>query len=220
MTSVLAAQNVYLEYSNVRGALAVLKGVDFNLSAGEKVCFVGPSGCGKSSLLMVLAGLLQPTSGQVHHQGRPWSANADQAAGQRRAHIGLILQEPILIPYLTLRENVLTAALAEDATANLHTKAEKLGIVDLLDERPAYLSVGERQRGCILRALINDPEVVLADEPTANLDLDNGQAVIALLKENLGTAAMVLVTHDTRIIDSSFAVSTLENGVLRAGQIS
>jgi len=215
MNSVLAAKDVFLEYSSGRGTVAVVEGLDFTLAPGERVCVVGPSGSGKSSLLMVLAGLLQPTGGQVHYRGRPWPANRDEAAGLRRAHIGLILQEPILIPYLTLRENVMTAALGDDVAEAMQAKAERLGIVDLLDERPARLSLGERQRGSILRALINEPEIVLADEPTANLDLGRGLAVVKLLQENLGGAAMVLVTHDTRIIDESFGTYQLENGVLR-----
>jgi len=214
MEPVLEAKDVYLEYASGRGVVEVLKGINFTLERGEKVCVVGPSGSGKSSLLMVLAGLLQPTSGLIHHRGRPWPANLDQAAGLRRSGIGLILQEPILIPYLTVRENVMTAALAGDAAEGMQAKAERLGIAHLLDERPSRLSLGERQRGSILRALINEPEVVLADEPTANLDLDNGMEVVELLKENLGESSMVLVTHDTRIIDESFITFHLENGIL------
>ena len=217
MEPVLEAKGVFLEYASGRGVVEVLKGIDFTLERGERACVVGPSGSGKSSLLMVLAGLLQPTGGQVHHRGRPWPANLDQAAGLRRTSIGLILQEPILIPYLTLRENVMTAALADDVVEGMMAKAERLGIADLLDERPMRLSLGERQRGSILRALVNDPEVVLADEPTANLDLDNGLEVVKLLKDNLGEASMVLVTHDTRIIDGSFWTYNLDNGILGGG---
>ncbi len=217
MKAVLEAKGVFLEYVSGRGVVEVLKGIDFTLERGEKACVVGPSGSGKSSLLMVLAGLLQPTGGQVHHRGRPWPANLDRAAGLRRSNIGLILQEPILIPYLTLRENVMTAALADDVAEGMMAKAERLGIADLLDERPMRLSLGERQRGSILRALINDPEVVLADEPTANLDFRNGLEVVELLKENLGVASLVLVTHDTRIIDQSFRTYNLENGILGGG---
>jgi putative ABC transport system ATP-binding protein len=217
MNPVLEAKNVCLEYSSGRGVVQVLKGIDFKLERGEKVCVVGPSGSGKSSLLMVLAGLLRPTGGQVHHRGHPWPSNSDQAAGLRRSSIGLVLQEPILIPYLTLRENVMTAALSGDVAERIQAGAERLGVADLLDERPSHLSLGERQRGSILRALINDPGVILADEPTANLDLGNGREVVKLLKENLGEASMVMVTHDSRVIDESFRTFQLENGILEEG---
>jgi putative ABC transport system ATP-binding protein len=218
MHPVLDAKDLHLEFNCGRGAVQVLKGIDFTLVRGERACVIGPSGSGKSSFLMVLGGLLRPTSGVVHHEGRPLPKNPDEAASLRRARLGFILQEPLLIPYLTVRENVLAAALDDHFGGTINAKAERLGITGLLDERPAYLSVGERQRGCILRAIINDPEIILADEPTANLDLGGGLEVVKLLKENLGGASLVLVTHDTRIIDESFAVYKIENGILEKGR--
>jgi ABC-type lipoprotein export system ATPase subunit len=214
MESVLAARGVCLDYTGGRGLVPVLKGVDFELERGGKACILGPSGSGKSSLLMVLAGLLRPTSGEVLYCGQPWPASVDAAARLRRARLGLILQEPFLVPYLTVRENALAAALTDEAIAGLHARAERLGIADLLDERPAHLSVGERQRGSILRALMNDPELVIADEPTANLDLPKGREVVRLLADNLGAASLVLVTHDMRIVSDRFAVYDLADGVL------
>ena len=215
-TSVVSLHDVWLTYASGRGAVEVLSGVDFSLAAGERACVVGPSGSGKSTLLMVLAGLHRPNRGRVHLRGKPWPANADDAARIRRSDFGLVFQEPFLLPYLTIRENALTAAFQTKTTAaGLEQKAEGLGIAHLLDERPARLSLGERQRGSILRALINEPKVIIADEPTANLDLARGLEVVRLLMENLRGASLILVTHDTRIIDDSFSVFCLESGVLK-----
>jgi ABC-type lipoprotein export system ATPase subunit len=212
--AVLTARSVWLEYPAARGPVTVLRGVDFDLARGGRACLLGPSGSGKSSLLMVLAGLLRPTRGQVLHDGEPWPADADAAASRRRRRIGLVFQEPFLVPYLTLRENALAAALDRGAGDRLAAKAERLGLTDLLDERPARLSLGERQRGSILRALANDPDLVIADEPTANLDLPRALEVVALLTGALDAASLVMVTHDTRIVDGSFRVLELADGVL------
>ena len=212
--AVLTARSVWLEYPGAHGPVPVLRGVDFTLAAGGRACLLGPSGSGKSSLLMVLAGLLRPTRGEVRHDGEPWPAAADAAARRRRRRVGLVFQEPFLVPYLTLRENALAAALDDAAAAGIEAKAGRLGLGGLLDARPARLSLGERQRGSILRALVNDPDLVIADEPTANLDLPRALEVVGLLTGALGAASLVMVTHDTRIIDGSFAVATLADGVL------
>ena len=190
--------------------IEVLKGVNFSVRPGEKVAIVGRSGAGKSTLLNILGGLLKPTSGTV----------------TRPKNFGFVFQSYHLMPELTVLENVLLPTMARRSAA-LATKAAsekrarellaKVGLADRLDHLPAELSGGERQRVALTRALVTDPELVFADEPTGNLDAMTGADILRILADLScgGKTALVMVTHSPEAAAICDRTLTLENGVLR-----
>jgi putative ABC transport system ATP-binding protein len=175
---------------------------------------VGPSGSGKSSLLFLLAGLRRPTAGHVELLGRRLADAPDANAEARRRHVGFVFQEPFLVPYLSVRENALVAAADPEAPARVEALAARVGVTALLDERPHRLSGGERQRAGLLRALVNAPDLVLADEPTAFLDHPTGHAVMDVLRAQVGRASLVVVTHDPEMLVGADRVLHLRDGAL------
>jgi putative ABC transport system ATP-binding protein len=215
----LEARGVALEYGEGPRRVRALDGVDFALSRGEFVGLVGPSGSGKSSLLFVLAGLRAPSAGEVRLLGAPLPARADESAPLRRAKVGFVFQEPFLIPYLTVRENALVHATDDAAQARVEALAARIGVLPLLDDRPHRLSGGERQRAGLLRALANDPDLLLADEPTAFLDHPAGHAVMDLLRERVGRSALLVVTHDPEMLEGAGRVLHLRDGRLEAPSV-
>jgi ABC-type lipoprotein export system ATPase subunit len=182
----------------------VLDGAALEVAAGELVAVVGPSGSGKSTLLHVLAGLDRLDDGAIEVAGAPVHRLGERALTRlRRDRIGLVFQSFHLVPELTGAENVVLPARANGGGAAGATRAraliEQLGLVDAATRRPAELSGGEQQRLAIARALVNEPALVLADEPTGNLDDAAGAAVLELLRSvAVGGRAVVLVTHDPR----------------------
>jgi len=214
----LVAEQVSLTYCDGMRTTEAVRGVDLEVQAGEFVGLVGPSGSGKSSLLMLLAGLRAPTSGEVRVDGDRLPPDPEQSAPFRRRAIGVLFQDPFLIPWLSVRENARAAALDLDRfEARVHALAEPIGIGGLLDARPASLSGGERQRAGILRALINAPGIVLADEPTAALDQATGRQVMALLRASCRDAALLVVTHDPGMLEGADRVLRIEDGRLGRG---
>ena len=189
--------------------IEVLKGVSFPVREGEKVAIVGRSGAGKSTLLNILGGLLKPTSGTV----------------SRPKNFGFVFQSYHLMPELTVLENVLLPTMARRAAA-LATRAasearardliEKVGLGKRLDHLPAELSGGERQRVALARALVTDPALVLADEPTGNLDAMTGADILRMLSElsGDGKTSLVMVTHSPAAAAVCDRTLTLEDGVL------
>ena len=192
-----------LAYAHPNGRL--LRFPDMECAGGRVLLITGQSGAGKTTLLHLLAGLLKPAGGQINIAGTdigPFSAGAMDAF--RGKHIGIIYQQSHFIASLTVRENLLLpAALAskDHPQQRLGEIAEKLGISTLLHKKPAQLSQGEQQRASIARALINSPQVLLTDEPTASLDDRNCLAVANLLAEQAQQqkAALLIVTHDSRL---------------------
>lgn len=184
--------------------LEVLRGVNLEIRAGERVAVVGASGCGKTTLLQLLGGLDTPTSGRVELNGRNFSAMRPAERGvQRNRHIGFVYQFHHLLPEFSAVENVAMPLLirrsdASRALAGARELLAEVGLSERLTHRPAKLSGGERQRVAVARALITRPSVVLADEPTGNLDPEAGEQVFELLlKLNRDTGtALVVVTHD------------------------
>lgn len=211
----LQARDLSLEYLDGTRRVRAVDEVSLTIRRGEFIGLVGPSGSGKSSLLFLLAGLRAPTSGQVELLGSVLPRKADRSAALRRRHIGFLFQEPFLVPYLDVRENALSHAIDADAEARLVTLAEAVGMGTMLGERPHRLSGGERQRASLLRALANAPELVLADEPTANLDHVTGRAVMSLLREQTRDAALLVVTHDPDMLDGADRVLFLRDGKLQ-----
>lgn len=204
--------------------IEVLKGVDFQLDAGQAVAIVGPSGSGKSTLLNILGALDRPTQGQARLDGRDLSTLDEQElATLRNRTIGFIFQLHHLLPQCTALENVLIPTLT--APAELHTPAtverahrllERVGLKDHLGHRPGQLSGGERQRVAVVRALINHPKLVLADEPTGSLDqaaADNlGRLLLELNREE--GVALILVTHSRELAQRLPRVLELKAGLL------
>ena len=200
----------------------VLNGVDFSVAPGERVAIVGSSGSGKSTLLHLLGGLDTPTSGEVLVEGEPLSRMSDAARSLlRNRAIGFVYQFHHLLPEFTAVENVAIPLLiggAEPAEAEARAVQllGKVGLAKRLTHRPAKLSGGERQRAAVARALIHRPALVLADEPTGNLDTHTGEQVYELMLElnrEMGTS-LVLVTHDPKMAAKAQRVMQLKDGVL------
>ncbi len=220
MLSMIRLNDVRLAYSAAGKQVPVLDGASLEVDAGASVAIVGPSGSGKTSLLLVLTGLEAPDSGQVILRDQELSAlDADTRADLRRQHIGIVFQSFHLIPSLTARENV---ALPLDIAGEIggRDKAasmlDRVGLGHRLDHYPNALSGGERQRVAIARALVHEPALIVADEPTGNLDGATGAAVADLLFElNAQTSAtLVLVTHDPALAARCQRQVTLQSGRL------
>jgi ABC-type lipoprotein export system ATPase subunit len=212
--ALLDARDLVLEYQDGSRRVRAVDGVSLSLARGEFVGLVGPSGSGKSSLLFLMAGLRAPREGSVELLGRHLPKNADRSAALRRRHVGFLFQEPFLVPYLSVRENALTHAADAKAPGRLEGLAAAVGMSEMLDERPHRLSGGERQRASLLRALANAPDLILADEPTANLDQDAGHAVMDLLRQHTRTAGLLVVTHDRGMLAGADRVLYLRDGRL------
>lgn len=188
-----------------------LRVASFALERGERVALIGPSGSGKSTFLHLLAGILLPDRGRVVVTGKEWSRLRD--AERRRARItglGLVFQEFELLEHLSVRENILlpyfvnpALPLEDTVEARMRALAESAGIGALLARRPGALSHGERQRVAICRGLVTGPELLLADEPTGNLDPETTSSVLRMLLDVVGEgdASLLLVTHDHGLLD-------------------
>lgn len=205
VSPVVRLDHIHLTLTSDAGAIAILKDITLDFQPGETVAITGPSGSGKTSLLMVLAGLEQPTSGKIVITGQDLSSfDEDALARFRRLNIGIVFQNFHLLPAMTALENVsVPLELAGDAAA--HAKAgQSLSSVRLghrLSHYPAQLSGGEQQRVAVARATVAHPPLILADEPTGNLDHATGEAVIAMLFDQVRAtgATLILVTHDPQL---------------------
>jgi lipoprotein-releasing system ATP-binding protein len=206
----LVVTDLYKEYPTPAEPLVVLRGVSLSLSRGEAVAVVGPSGSGKSTLLNILGTLDSPTRGQVRLDGTdPFSLAANDLASFRGRRVGFIFQDHHLLPQCTALENVLVARLAvgpvtKDDSARAAELLRLVGLEGRATHRPAELSGGERQRVAIARALMNDPSLLLCDEPTGNLDTKTSGAVGELLHSVTGRAGamMIVVTHSPDLAKS------------------
>ena len=219
---VLECRNVVRRFREGPSTLEVLSGVDLEIRAAERVAIVGASGSGKTTLLQILGGLDDPTSGDVIIDGQSLANTDEITKGKlRNRYIGFVYQFHHLLPEFTARENVAMPLLirrmarseAMDHAAEL---LGKVGLGERLDHKPGELSGGERQRAAVARALITGPSLVLADEPTGNLDAGNGEHVLRLmmeLNEALSTS-LVIVTHDQSIAGRMDRVLVLDNGRL------
>jgi ABC-type lipoprotein export system ATPase subunit len=203
----------------------VLKGVSLKLRRGESLSILGPSGCGKSSLLNVIGGVDRPTSGEVLLDGADLARlGDDRLSAVRRDKLGFIFQFHYLLPQCTVLENVLVPVLADPAGGRMkarETRArellERVGLGHRHDHRPSQLSGGEKQRVAVVRALINEPVLLLADEPTGALDRANAHNLAELLVElnREQNVTLIVVTHDRPFAERMQRVHTLENGDLR-----
>ena len=221
---VLQCRGVLRHFREGGSVLEVLTGVDLEVQAAERVAIVGASGSGKTTLLQIMGGLDDPDGGEVIVDGKPMHDGSELSKGDlRNRYIGFVYQFHHLLPEFTAAENVAMPLLIrrEAKPAALDKAAELLGRVGLgerLTHKPGELSGGERQRAAVARALITRPQLVLADEPTGNLDAGNGEHVLRLmleLNDELHTS-LVIVTHDQSIANRMDRILVLENGKLRA----
>ena len=196
-------EHVHKTYRTATSEVAAISDLSFSVDQGEFIAVRGPSGCGKSTLLSLAGGLVLPTQGRILIDGQPVSEmTAAQRSSFRGEKIGFVFQMFHLLPYLTIIENVVVAG-SEVASAAVGERAETLlsdfGLTDRLSHRPGELSAGERQRVALARALLNRPRLLLADEPTGNLDPENASGVLELLAQfHKQGGTILLVTHDDR----------------------
>ena len=227
MGTVLEVQDIIRNYSKkgdgarpAEDDIKVIRGISMKVEKGDFLGIMGKSGCGKSTLLRVLGLLDRPTEGKIYFEDfdteELWK---DELADIRRRKIGFIFQDYYLMDSLTVRENMILPMILDKAdSAEMKKRAEKYAeqfeISHLLDKKPTELSGGEKQRAAICRALINDPELILADEPTGNLDSRTSDEVIALLKmsvEKYGQT-LVMITHDEDIAQIADRILAIEDG--------
>jgi len=203
-TPLLQVENVAKQFDAVEGAepVRVLSDISFTLDAGESLAIVGPSGCGKSTLLNLIGALDRPTAGTVTLEGDDLTRlDDDQLAAVRNRRIGFVFQEHHLLPQCTVLENVLVPTLAGasdgQATERAKQMLDRVGLADRSHHRPAQLSGGQRQRVAVVRALINQPALLLADEPTGSLDRAASENLVDLLVElnRDDNLALITVTH-------------------------
>jgi putative ABC transport system ATP-binding protein len=194
----------------------VLDAMSLRVAPGEFVAVQGQSGCGKSTLLLSAGGLLRPDSGQVLVSGSdPYKLSPEARAGFRATNIGFVFQQFHLVPYLDVLDNVLTPSLAHDspdARSHATELIEHFGMADRIGHLPGELSTGERQRTALARALLNRPKLLLADEPTGNLDADSGAIVLNYMREFASDGgAVLMVTHDAEAAGKADRIIELNN---------
>lgn len=214
---ILEASSVKREFESGENLIEVLKGVDFSLGPGKSASIQGESGSGKSTLLNLLAGLDTPSAGSISWNGVPLDTiPRDKLARLRGSVLGMVFQSYYLVPELRALENVSLGGRISRAAGNLKARSEELldrvGLKHRMKSMPSTLSGGERQRVAIARAMISEPRVLLADEPTGNLDEGTGDSVMNLLLELCSekNVALVLVTHNTEYaqrLDDSWSLS-------------
>jgi len=219
----ISCDNVTKQFGNTNSGTLALRGADLDVPFGGITMLVGPSGCGKTTLLSILAGLLEPTSGNLSVLGQ--SPNALDRAEQvlfRRRNMGFIFQQYNLLPSLTAAENAAVPLLAagvarKQAVARAADVLDRLGMAPKRASFPAQLSGGQQQRVAIARALVHEPRIVLCDEPTAALDAKSGHAVMEMMAAVAvdPQRAVVLVTHDNRIFDFADRIVHMEDGQIR-----
>lgn len=212
-------KNVKKNFKDGDETIEALKETNFSVDKGEFVAIIGPSGSGKSTLLTIAGGLQSPSSGEIWINGQTLSEKKEKARAKVRfEEIGFILQASNLIPFLTVKKQL---ELVDKVTKGKNNKSgldllSRLGLDKLIDKYPDELSGGERQRVAIVRALYNDPSIILADEPTASLDTEKAYEVVKILAKEAKekNKATIMVTHDLRLVDFCDKVYLMQDGSL------
>ena len=218
----LRMENVSKTYRHRGQLVKALDGATLHIPGGDFVSVVGPSGSGKSTLLLMLGGMLSPSQGRVLLGAKSvYDLSPSERAEMRRDRVGFVFQTFNLVPYLSALENVqvpLFLAKMDDKTQKERATflLERVGLADRLDHKPCELSVGQQQRVALARMLANDPAIILADEPTGNLDPETSQQVIGYLEEfNREGRTIVMVTHDPRAANRAKRTVRLQNGKIK-----
>lgn len=219
--ALLEAKDLSRDYRLGTEVIRALNGVSFNVEQGTFTSVMGPSGSGKSTLLHLLGGLDRPTSGSVELDGRRLDGLSDEdLTSMRRRKLGFIFQFFNLLPTMTAWENVALPRLLEgERLAAVRTRAvdllERMGLGERVEHKPAQLSGGEMQRVAVARSLVSDPILLLADEPTGNLDSRSGQSILDLLRSLVDEGkTLIMVTHDARLAERGDRILLLEDGRL------
>ncbi len=212
-------QDAKKTYQGASGQVLAVDGVSLSVDGGEFVAVQGPSGCGKSTMLLLAGGLLAPESGSVQIAGEdPYALTADARSKFRADNIGFVFQQFHLVPYLSVLDNVLAPSIATGspgADQRARELIDQFGLSHRLEHTPGELSSGERQRAALARALLNEPKVMLADEPTGNLDTENATEVLKHLRDFASAGgAVLLVTHDAQAAAAAARVIHLRDGKL------
>ncbi|EAC7955932.1 ABC transporter ATP-binding protein [Listeria monocytogenes] len=220
----LIMKNISKNYQDGEQVIEVLKNVSLEVAQGEFVAIVGPSGAGKSTFLSIAGALLSPTEGEIAIGGTTLNSMPEKALTKVRLDkVGFIFQGANLIPYLSVRDQLLVIAeLSGEKGSAAKERADKLlqelGLTARQNNYPESLSGGEKQRVAIARALMNDPDIILADEPTASLDANRGHKVVQMIADEVKrkNKAAIMVTHDERVLDLVDRVIRIEDGYLKA----
>jgi len=220
MRAVMQANELWKLYASGESTVQAVKGVNVSIGGGEMIAIMGPSGCGKTTLLNVLSGIDEPTSGEVAINGKSlFSVSDDERSRMRAEYLGFIFQDFNLLPVLSAVENVelpllLLGKSANEARTTALDALSAVGLSDRSDHRPSELSGGQQQRVAIARAIVHNPAVVLCDEPTGNLDSKTSNNVMSLLKsinQKMGTT-FLLVTHDSSIAKQCSRILNMDDG--------
>ena len=220
---ILKTQNLWKLYRTGKVEVAALRGVNFEVQPGESVAVMGPSGCGKSSLLYVIGGLAQASKGQVLVDGNDLTIMSDADRTKLRRHkIGFVFQRFNLLPTLTAKGNIAIAQFIHGDGFDPHrfeVVTKMLGLDGRLEHKPSEMSGGEQQRVAIARAIVNEPKILLADEPTGNLDSKNSEIVLQMLRQlnkDLGQT-VVMITHNPEAVVYFDRVVHMRDGVIVDG---
>lgn len=214
----LEFNNVSRTFRGPEGVVSAVEKASFTVKAGELVVVQGASGSGKTTLLLMSGGLLKPSSGNVLiDEQNPYELNPNRRSRLRAEKIGFVFQQFYLIPYLNVRDNILAPAGAANTRTDIKSRAAELIQRFKLEHRarhmPSQLSTGERQRTALARALLNQPSIILADEPTGNLDEKNAEIVLSYLTASVKEGgAVLLVSHDARTTEYATRVLSMDGG--------
>ncbi|GGH73740.1 ABC transporter ATP-binding protein [Compostibacillus humi] len=223
--NILEVKNLSKVYGKGETAVTALDNISFSVKKGEFVCIIGPSGSGKSTLLHLLGGVDRPSSGKVFiDETDIYNLNETQLAIFRRRQIGLIYQFYNLIPILTVEENITLPMLLDEHEVDgsqFNKIVESLGLKDRLSHLPNQLSGGQQQRVSIGRALITNPAIILADEPTGNLDSKNSAEIMELLKmfNKIYNQTLIVITHDERIALQADRIISIKDGKIAKDEV-
>lgn len=222
---ILKIKNLCKSYGDGEVKVDALKNINISINEGEFVCIVGPSGSGKSTLLHLLGGVDKPTSGEVYiNNENIYKLNSDELSIFRRRNVGIVYQFYNLIPVLSVKENILLPAELDNRKIDKDYLEDLLKTLNLKDREghlPNELSGGQQQRTSIGRALINRPKIVLADEPTGNLDSKNSKEIIELLKLSVKkyNQTLIIITHDENIARQADRIITIKDGSIISDEV-